>query len=275
MTVYKDMDNIRSILQGFAPISLDEMSRVRLMNRIDTKYVTTLPRLIELLETAGGEYRVQETGGLRDMPYYTCYFDTPDRDMFAQHQRGRKARQKIRMRVYENSGTAFLEIKDKDNRGRTDKKRVPADDADEQVMRHSDFIRAHSHYAPESLTPQVRNRFRRITLVNCLLTERLTIDTGLCFHNLSTGYGCSLEGLVIIELKRDGNTRSPAGEMLHGLHIHPSGFSKYCMGMALTDRQLRQNRLKPRLRMLERMLCPDGHNGRSVFQYDIIYDKKS
>ena len=119
------MDRISRILQGVAPISLDEMSRVRLMNRIDTKYVTTMPYLVRLLEMAGGEYRVQEIGGLRNMPYYTCYFDTPDRDMFTQHQRGRNARQKIRLRVYENSGTAFLEIKDKDNRGRTDKKRIP------------------------------------------------------------------------------------------------------------------------------------------------------
>ena len=250
------MDRINSILQGFAPISLDEMSRVRLMNRIDTKYVTTVPYLVRLLEMAGGEYSVQQIGGLCDIPYYTCYFDTPDRDMFAQHQRGRKARQKIRLRVYENSGTAFLEIKDKDNRGRTDKKRIPWTGTGEDIMPYSDFIRTHSHYMPESLAPQVRNRFRRITLVNRLLTERLTIDTGLCFSNVSTRCGCSLEGLVIIELKRDGNTRSPAGEMLHALHIHPAGFSKYCVGMALTDRQLQQNRLKPRLRMIRRLLYP-------------------
>lgn len=251
------MDRISDILQEFVPISLEEMQRVRLMNRTDTKYVTIVPRLVGLLEMAAGEYRVQETGGLRDMPYYTCYFDTPDHDMFAQHQRGRKVRQKIRLRVYENSGTAFLEIKDKDNRGRTDKKRIPAGGAGEDIMPYSDFIRAHSHYVPEDLAPQLRNRFRRITLVSRLMTERLTIDTGLCFHNVSTGCRYSLEGLVIIELKRDGNTRSPAGEMLHGLHIHPAGFSKYCMGMAFTDRQLRQNRLKPRLRMVRRLLHPE------------------
>lgn len=248
------MDTISGILQSFKHISLEEMQRVRLMNRTDTKFVTTVPQLVRLLEMMPGEYLVQETGGLREMPYYTCYFDTPDLDMFAQHQRGRKARQKIRLRVYENSGTAFIEIKDKDNRGRTHKKRIPAEGFDEDVMPYSDFIRRHSHYIPEILAPQVRNRFRRITLVNRLMTERLTIDTGLCFHNVSTGCDRSLDGLVIIELKRDGNTVSPVRRMLHGLHIHPAGFSKYCMGMALTDRQLRQNRLKPRLRMVRRML---------------------
>lgn len=248
------MDSIEGILWGFAPIELEGMQRVRLMNRTDTKFVTTVPQLLRLLQMAAGDYRVQETDGLRVMPYYTCYFDTPGRDMYVQHERGRKARQKIRVRVYEHSGTAFLEVKDKDNRGRTDKKRTPT--TDEVVMHHAEFIRAHSHYPPEELLPQLRNRFHRITLVNSLLTERLTIDTGLSFLNAATGRGRSLDGLVIIELKRNGHTHSPAAEMLQTLHIHPAGFSKYCMGMALTDGRLRQNRLKPRLRLLHRLLCP-------------------
>ena len=189
------MDRISDILQEFVPISLEEMSRVRLMNRTDTKYVTTVPRLVRLLEMAAGEYCVQQTGGLRDMPYYTCYFDTPDRDMFAQHQRGRKARQKIRLRVYENSGTAFLEIKDKDNRGRTDKKRIPASGAGEDIMPYSDFIRTHSRYTPESLATQVRNRFRRITLVNCLLTERLPSTPGCASTTSPPGAGARWKDL--------------------------------------------------------------------------------
>lgn len=251
------MNNISNILQEFTPITLEEMSKVRLMNRIDTKYVTTVHQLIRLLVMAEAEYRVQEIDGLRDMPYYTCYFDTHDCDMFAQHQRGRKARQKIRLRVYENTGTAFLEIKNKDNRGRTDKKRIPTTDIIEDVLPYSDFIRTHSYYMAEMLSPQMKNHFSRITLVNNLLTERLTIDTGLCFHNVFTECEYSLQGLVIIELKRDGNTHSPAAEMLHKLRIHPAGFSKYCVGMALTNPQLRHNRLKPRLRMVHRLLYPE------------------
>lgn len=248
------MDRLSYIFHEFPLISLEEMSRVRLMNRIDTKYITTESHLLRLLEMVCGDYRMQEIGGLCDMPYYTCYFDTFDRDMFVQHQRGRKVRQKIRQRIYEHSGKAFLEIKNKNNHGRTDKKRIPWIGIEKDIMLYSDFIRAHSQYMPENLLPQLHNRFRRITLVNNLMTERLTIDTGLYFHNVSTGYVCSLDGLVIIELKRDGNIRSQAGRVLHELHINPVGFSKYCMGMALTDRQLRQNRLKPRLRMVHRLL---------------------
>ena len=54
--------------------------------------------------------------------------------------------------------------------------------------------------------------------------------------------------LVIIELKRDGLVFSPVLEMLQQLHIHPHGFSKYCMGAALTCQQLLPvNRFKRKL----------------------------
>jgi hypothetical protein len=53
--------------------------------------------------------------------------------------------------------------------------------------------------------------------------------------------------LVIIELKRDGLVYSPVLEMLRQLRIHPHGFSKYCMGSALTNSELRINRFKRKL----------------------------
>ena len=248
------MNELDNILHEYGSISLQEMSQVRLMNRIDTKFVATQSQLVRLLEMASDEYRVQDVGGVRDLPYYTCYFDTPDCDMFVQHQRGRKVRQKIRFRLYENSGTAFLEIKNKNNHGRTDKKRISIVRPDADIMPYSDFINAHSQYMPENLVSQLQNRFNRITMVNCKMTERLTIDTGLCFQNMITKCEVSLHGLVIIELKRDGNTCSPASDMLHRMHIQPSGFSKYCVGSSLTNRLIKQNRLKPRLRLINKLM---------------------
>lgn len=246
---------LNDILLAYPAITLEEMGNVRLMSRVDTKYVTTLPRLEQLLRRATAAYRVQQIDGQTNMPYYTCYFDTVSCNLFAEHQRGRKARQKIRIRVYENSQTAFFEIKNKNNKGRTDKKRILAEDG-KDIMQYADFIRRYSKIAPESLFPQIQNHFKRITLVNNAMTERLTIDTGLCFHNLTTREECKLTGMVIIELKRDRNSVSPIQKLLHDLHIPPCGFSKYCIGMALTNRQLKQNRLKSKLRMIRRM-CPE------------------
>ena len=101
---------------------------------------------------------------------------------------------------------------------------------------------------------QIENRFDRITLVNKAKTERLTIDTHLRFNNIATGEQRAMGDLVIIELKRDGNQPSPILGKLCDLHIHPHGFSKYCIGSALTNDSLRRNRIKPRLRSIQKIL---------------------
>ena len=241
-------------LQSFSPIGLEEMEGIRLMNRTDTKYVTTLPVLGRLLEMTAGEYRVQEVEGRRNLPYYTLYYDTPERDMFRAHQNGKQNRQKVRIRSYLTSGLHFLEVKNKTNKGRTHKQRIRVASSELTTTDCRDFLAINVRYPATGLCRQLENRFHRITLVNRAMTERLTIDTGLCFHNLQTGNDCRLDPLVIIELKRDGHTSSPVADILRWLHVHPAGFSKYCMGTVLTNAAVKHNRLKPRLHSLERLL---------------------
>ena len=115
---------MESILRSYHPISLDEMSGIKLMNRTDTKFVTSASRLRELLVLAHDDYRVQEIDGKRIARYYTAYFDTPDNNMYIVHQNGHVGRQKLRIRSYVDSGLNFLEVKTKNNHGRTKKKRV-------------------------------------------------------------------------------------------------------------------------------------------------------
>ena len=259
---------MEGIIKSFQPISLDEMSGIKLMNRTDTKFVTTVDRLKLLLMLAKDDYRIQENEGIRNANYYTAYFDTPDNNMYIMHQNGHAGRQKLRIRSYVDSGLNFLEVKTKNNHGRTKKKRVdmvgfdplnPDHDIrfqrqDDQFRAYDAFLRKHLRYDPTILSEHMENHFHRITLVNKAKTERLTIDTDLCFHNLVTGRDVDLTGLAIIELKRDGLQPSPVLGMLRELRIKPSGFSKYCMGSALTNPSLKRNNFKERLHMVERLL---------------------
>lgn len=244
---------MKELLLGFDPISLDEMSGIKLMNRTDTKFITTLARLEELLVKAQEQYWIQDIDGNRNMPYFTRYFDTPEYHMYVMHQNGKKTRQKVRIRSYESSGLAFIEVKNKNNHGRTKKKRISLENRDVERELYHDFLCQHLTYNPNRLVTQIENNFNRITLVNKQKTERLTIDTGLRFNNIVTGNNMSLDDLVIIELKRDGNVYSPIRDIMRDLHIHPQGFSKYCMGMALTNEALKRNRFKERLLLLEKM----------------------
>jgi len=245
------MERLADIAGSYRAISLEEMGRVRLMNRMDTKFVASREQLRRLLCMAKDGYRMQQIGGRRNMPYYTCYFDTPDCTMFADHERGRSARQKVRLRVYEDSDAAFVEVKTKDNHGRTMKQRTPARQGCE-LDSYADFIARLTPFSASGLGRQLENHFHRMTLVNDDMTERLTIDTDLCYHNVTTGRDCSLDWLVIIELKHDGRAASPALSLMRDLHIHASGFSKYCVGMALTNDGLRRNSMKPRIRKIMR-----------------------
>lgn len=242
-----------SILKQFPPISLDEMQGIRLMNRTDTKFVTTVDKLLALLQMAGRDYRIQEIDGLRNMSYSTVYLDSQDYTFYNAHHDGHAGRQKVRIRSYVDSGLSFLEVKTKDNHGKTHKCRTTVEAAEDVAT--NEFLQRNVSVAPALLERKIENSFHRITLVNNDKTERLTIDTGLSFYNITTGNYCSLDHLAIIELKRDGLKPSPVLDMLRELRIQQCGFSKYCVGEALTNPSLRTNRMKPRLRQLAKLSC--------------------
>lgn len=260
---------MKESLNYFEPITLEQMNAIRLMNRTDTKFVTTFPKLRQLLTMAKNDYYVQEIDGERIAPYYTLYFDTYDHAMYTAHESGHTNRQKLRIRSYVNSGMNFLEVKTKNNHGRTKKKRLIVHEFDpmnperdiffhcqnKEFCEYDEFLRSNLQYDPTSLCEQLENRFDRITLVNKGMTERLTIDTNLIFHNVATGNSRSMHDIVIIELKRDGRVPSPILAMLNQLRIKSCGFSKYCIGSALTNSALHCNRLKPRLHNIERILA--------------------
>jgi hypothetical protein len=245
---------IETIISSFDPITLAEMKSVKLMNRTDTKFVTTLPLLKELLEMAKDDYYAQEIDGERNMLYDTTYFDTSSFGMYREHQTGHTNRQKLRFRTYVSSNLQFMEIKTKNNHGRTKKKRIEVEDMDLSDTKKREFIDQHLHFNVDDLIPHMHNFFHRITLVNKAKTERLTIDTALEFNNLQTNIHKEMGNLVIIELKRDGLVFSPVLEMLRKLRIHPHGFSKYCMGAAITNEQLLVNRFKPKLHDVDKIL---------------------
>ncbi len=238
----------------FPTISLDEMKKVSLMRRVDTKYVLTQEQLWPVLEELGDAYYVQETDGEQWLPYYTLYYDTPDCAMFSDHQRGRPNRRKVRVRCYVTSGQAFLEVKKKSGNGRTKKKRVSVPDAAYDIRQEDEFISQHCQYPSATLEKKLENRFLRCTLVGKNMDERVTIDTNLSFHNLKNDARVSLDDLVVVELKTAGHVYSRMREVLNDHLLRTSAFSKYCMAMVLTDNEIKHNRFKMRLHMLSRRI---------------------
>lgn len=232
------------------PISLDEMSGIKLMNRTDTKFVTNKAKLAQLLELTQGQYFAQQIEGSRIANYQTTYWDTPLHRFFLEHHNGRAPRQKIRVRTYLDSDMTFLEVKTKNNHGRTKKKRITVPSQERQDVVDaggSEFTQKLTGATFDNILPTVQNQFQRITLVNYGKTERLTIDFNVAFHNYETEHDAQTGQLVIIELKRDGNVFSPVLDLLRQLRIKPSGFSKYCIGSVMTNASLKNNLFKEKL----------------------------
>ena len=250
--------NTLPVWQQMPTITLDEMSAIKLMNRVDTKYVMCASQLEELLQMAAAEYSVQIIDGIRACRYTTLYYDTADYDMYTRHHNQQLTRQKIRARRYEESGQCFIEVKNKTNKGRTKKKRIVIpNEVFDCVASHApaeEFLLERANYAPDEIAPALITAFDRITLVNKAHTERLTIDTNLKFNNVRKQLQGEMEGLVIVELKQDGMYFSPMKEILQRLRVKPFKVSKYCLGTVLTVDSVKQNRFKRKVRYIEKML---------------------
>ena len=249
-------DRIVEKALALPPITLEEMSGIKLMNRTDTKFVATLEQLVAFLYAVKGKYFIQEIDDKRIASYHTTYFDTDDYDMYRMHHAGRCVREKIRVRTYLDNGATFLEVKNKNNHGRTKKKRITVGGVDtlqSEIENVAPFLGKHAWYTLEQVSPVIENWFNRITLVNFGNTERLTIDFNLKFHHLKSDRRDSLQRVAVIELKRDGNVPSPALDILRDTRIKRSGFSKYCIGSALTHKGLKRNNFKERLTMIGKM----------------------
>ena len=101
--------SVHPVMRTLPTITLAEMDSIGLMNRIDTKYVTHENILVELLrEAALRGYRVLETSAGKSNPYDSVYFDTESLEMYRMHLHRKLVRQKIRTRMYVNSGQTFL-----------------------------------------------------------------------------------------------------------------------------------------------------------------------
>lgn len=246
-------------LERLEPITLEEMDSVKLLNRIDTKFLTDGQTLAGILDDAvAAGYRALVTEGSKVAQYDSIYFDTPELRMFLDHHNRRLVRQKVRTRVYVASEQCFLEVKRKNNHGRTKKKRLAVPMGDFQSFAADDaacaWLAGRSVFRAEQLSPSLETVFRRITLVNPAMTERLTIDSDVCFKNLRNGAESSLRNGVVIELKQDGKVESPMRGILLAHRAKPIRVSKYCIGITLTDRVVKSGRFKVKIRQIEKQI---------------------
>jgi hypothetical protein len=252
-----------SIVASLAPVGLASLGAAALMDRVDEKFVLPRAELSEFLSRCAAAYQVLEIHGRRQGHYRTTYFDTTDLSFYHAHLTGRLPRRKVRTRTYVESGDSFLEVKRRDNHGRTVKARVPIVGDRMSALSHLMSLPAVlvESLSVDSLSPVVTTDFTRTTLVDLDGVERVTIDSGLTF----SGHGDTtmFPALVCIEIKQARSGPSAALTALREMRQRPSTFSKYCFGVTCTVPGVPSNRFKPMIDRLHRIARDDHEeNGR-------------
>lgn len=234
---------IVSKLSGFASISLEEMNGVSLLKRVDTKFLTTNSELSKLLPLLYSDYQILEINENRLMNYSTLYFDTKDLRCYKEHHNGKAKRHKVRIRRYVESDICFLEVKEKQNSGMTNKVRCSINDFETDLSPESKKFIENATKKDWKLEPALHNYFKRFTLVNTQRSERVTIDTSLEYKTDSITK--QFKNVVVIEVKQEKqNTRTPIYSILKSNRIRTVSFSKYCMGVANIFSGVKANKFK-------------------------------
>ncbi|SDR80957.1 VTC domain-containing protein [Polaribacter sp. KT25b] len=238
--------NIEKLIAEFLPISLEEMNSVALMKRTDTKFVINKTQLVLMLENLNSDYKVLEIKSDRIMTYSSLYFDTIENKFYNDHHNGKVNRTKIRQRKYVESNLCFLEIKQKNGKGETNKSRIRVNDFELDLTNTSlDFITSTTD-KEYNLKPSLWNGFNRITLVNLKEKERVTLDLNLSYKMNEVEK--NFKNLVIVELKQERfNRKSEIVKALKALRQNPYSISKYCIGMISLYKDLKYNIFKKKL----------------------------
>ncbi len=220
------------------------MDGVKLMNRTDTKFAFKLVTLPVLLEKMQSFYRVLSIKDKLIHNYKSLYYDTIDRKFYLDHHNRRVNRNKIRFREYVGSDLTFLEIKRKNNKGRTIKKRIKVPKISAKLtLEQKQYI---NKIVGQDINVEAKQwiNFSRVTFVHKEQKERLTIDIDLTFNNKESSG--DLKKVVIAEVKQERMSRSLSDFMkiAKELHILPIRISKYCMSTLELNPKIKQNRFK-------------------------------
>ena len=235
---------IISELNKYSSVNLSQLESKHLMKRFDTKFVVNEDACVSLLKSAHLLYDILEIDGQNVFEYHTSYFDTDSFDMYHDHHNKRSLRFKVRERTYE-SGESYLEIKRKENSGKTIKNRIERNKYSKHLSTIEEtFIEQACPYKPIYLSQKLSNSYKRITLVHKFKNEKITIDFNISFQ-ADNSFVQPLKNSFVIEVKQEKKSiNSPFIQILKKRNIREISFSKYCIGASLLYPKLKQNRFK-------------------------------
>jgi hypothetical protein len=243
---------VTAAINNFQSVSLEQLGAAALMDRIDRKFLVSAASLPDILRQLADQYSVLNVNGQQLFHYSTRYFDTPDLALYHAHHSGRARRYKVRVRNYNDAEAGYLEVKLKNNRGRTQKQRVQLASRDtnpmEQLGKES-LLGVNDSVPVSNLRESMLAEFTRLTLVRKDAAERITFDLMLSFSH--DGKRRTFPEVVVAEIKQATRARSPFLDAMHTMNVREGSISKYCAGIATLVPGAKSNRFREFLRRLD------------------------
>ncbi|SOE21190.1 VTC domain-containing protein [Spirosomataceae bacterium TFI 002] len=240
-------------LKELNPISLAQMDSVSLMDRVDVKYVIPIGELPQIIHQINRDFKILEVAEKRVCTYKTLYFDSPELKLYNDHHSGRAGRYKVRLRNYVDSGTSFLEIKEKNNKGRTLKTRISDKGNFNELLsiEQSTFVEKQTPLNPKELRGNLWVNYDRFTLVSLEDNIRVTFDLNLSFshENRNKQY----ENIVIVEVKQSKVSDNKLESILRNNGVRSGSISKYCLGRIVTANGIKYNRFKSKFSKINKL----------------------
>ncbi len=244
-------------LSTFGTITLEGLNaKAAMLERLDNKYIVPADRLLPAFTAFADHFDVLEIAGKKSFVYATEYHDDAAAQSYFDHHQGRRKRCKVRVRTYVDAGFSYLEVKFKDLRNVTVKKRLKLDNTasvlSSEALAFIDKCHTDMYGTPlgRRLKPVIMMSYARITLVAKDGGERMTIDTNLTFQTDTLERRTAPDHFILETKSARGN--GLADSILRSQHMHPTKqCSKFCVGMAALGMVERHNRFLPALRKLQ------------------------
>lgn len=235
---------------------------IEIFTRREQKYLITKAQYAELVEQMSPYMRADQYGIDGKYTVSSLYFESPDRKIYYETKNKLKFRQKLRLRVYDETdinGTAFFEVKQKHKKV-VNKRRMriplteayrylslppsmPLDDFDtsnNQVLKEIHHFRNLFNLQPEMIVSYDRHAFHGLYDDELRVTFDLNLrcrDDDLALENGPQGINFIDENLVVLEVKVNDSVPLWLTRILQDLNCEQRGASKFCTSLEVLHSQ--------------------------------------
>lgn len=237
---------LNSILSKYSTLGLSDLPKEFLMRRQETKFILNTEQLLNCLELFRNECAALIINESLTHKYESKYFDSDDLKSYNDHHRGKSQRFKMRKRKYHSNGATFFELKLRNNKKYIQKFRIPSDFSKNYIVDEEKNL-IYKHLSGSDFTQQklvLQNDYDRIVLINSDRRLRITFDYNISFY--SGNQSSQIDDVVIAELKYEKIPKDYIDEMTK-LGASQTSFSKYCVGTAILNPNVKRNNFKQNL----------------------------